>query len=208
MHNDNVTDGIALHWHGVDVPNAEDGVAGITQNAVMPGKDHVYRWIAPHAGTFWYHSHQVSHEQVAGGLLAPLVIHPVKREAGVRDVVALEHLYDAYSTMNGHVGVQSITAEAGTARPGAPDQHRQRPLGRVGQRALPAGRDRRLRRRATDRGQREGDLGPGGRARGPAAHGADRRQRRTRAAGRGGAGPGAEGGHGTRSPRSRRSSST
>jgi FtsP/CotA-like multicopper oxidase with cupredoxin domain len=113
VHNDNVTDGIALHWHGVDVPNAEDGVAGITQNAVMPGQDHVYRWIAPHSGTFWYHSHQVSHEQVAGGLLAPLVIHPVERETGVRDVVALEHLYDAYSTMNGHVGVQSLPARAG-----------------------------------------------------------------------------------------------
>ena len=60
------TDGIALHWHGVDVPNAEDGVAGVTQDAVEPGQDHTYRWIAPHAGTYWYHSHQVSHEQVAG----------------------------------------------------------------------------------------------------------------------------------------------
>ena len=37
LHNDNVPDGITLHWHGVDVPNAEDGVAGVTQNAVMPG---------------------------------------------------------------------------------------------------------------------------------------------------------------------------
>jgi FtsP/CotA-like multicopper oxidase with cupredoxin domain len=118
VHNSNVTEGIALHWHGVDVPNAEDGVAGITQNAVMPGQDHVYRWVAPHAGTFWYHSHQVSHEQVAGGLLAPLVIHPARRDPGVRDpgvrdVVAVEHLYDAYPTMNGHVGVQSITTKPG-----------------------------------------------------------------------------------------------
>ena len=76
MHNENVTGGIALHWHGVDVPNAEDGVAGVTQNAIKAGKDYTYRWVAPHAGTFWYHSHQVSHEQVARGLLGAIVIQP------------------------------------------------------------------------------------------------------------------------------------
>src|SRR3712207_3786117 len=67
--NDNVADGATLHWHGVDVPNAEDGVAGVTQDAVLPGQRHVYRFVAEDAGTFWYHSHQVSHEQVRGGLL-------------------------------------------------------------------------------------------------------------------------------------------
>ena len=36
--NDNVDDGITLHWHGVDVPNAEDGVAGVTQDAVLDGR--------------------------------------------------------------------------------------------------------------------------------------------------------------------------
>ena len=184
----NVTDGIALHWHGVDVPNAEDGVAGITQNAVMPGQDHVYRWIAPHAGTFWYHSHQVSHEQVAGGLLAPLVIHPVKRDAGVRDVVALEHLYDAYSTMNGHVGVQSITADAG-------QRVRVRLINTDNGPSI-AWTNVPYRLVATDgydvvrthRGRRKGDLDPGRRPGGPAAHRAQRRQRRTRASGGGGAG--------------------
>ena len=76
VHNQDVTDGIAIHWHGVDVPNAEDGVAGITQNAIKPGQDYTYRWVAKHAGTYWYHSHQVSHEQVAGGLLGGILIHP------------------------------------------------------------------------------------------------------------------------------------
>ena len=41
-------------------PTREDGVAGVTQNAVKPGKDYTYRWVAPHAGTYWYHSHQMS----------------------------------------------------------------------------------------------------------------------------------------------------
>jgi len=43
--NDNVPDGIALHWHGVDVPNAEDGVAGVTQDAITPGESHTYRFV-------------------------------------------------------------------------------------------------------------------------------------------------------------------
>ena len=42
---------MALHWHGVDVPNAQDGVAGVTQDAVERGQDYTYRWVAPDAGT-------------------------------------------------------------------------------------------------------------------------------------------------------------
>ena len=37
LRNESVKDGVALHWHGVDVPNAEDGVAGVTQDAVPVG---------------------------------------------------------------------------------------------------------------------------------------------------------------------------
>jgi FtsP/CotA-like multicopper oxidase with cupredoxin domain len=60
--NDNVSEGTTLHWHGVDVPNAMDGVAGVTQDAVMPGERFVYRFVVDDAGTYWYHSHQISHE--------------------------------------------------------------------------------------------------------------------------------------------------
>jgi FtsP/CotA-like multicopper oxidase with cupredoxin domain len=113
VHNANVADGIAMHWHGVDVPNAEDGVAGITQNAIKPGHDYTYRWVAPAAGSYWYHSHQVSHEQVAGGLLGPILVHPKAPEPKVRDIIALAHLYDADEAMNGHVGTESVEAPAG-----------------------------------------------------------------------------------------------
>ena len=64
LRNESVPEGITLHWHGVDVPAAEDGVAGVTQDAVRPGQSHVYRFVAKDVGTYWYHSHQVSHEQV------------------------------------------------------------------------------------------------------------------------------------------------
>lgn len=45
---------IAIHWHGVRVPNAMDGVVGLTQAAVGPGENFDYRFVPPDAGTFWY----------------------------------------------------------------------------------------------------------------------------------------------------------
>src|SRR4051812_17958983 len=74
--NKSVKDGATLHWHGIDVPNAEDGVAGVTQDAVPVGGKHVYRFRATQAGTYWYHSHQVSSDEVKGGLFGPIVIAP------------------------------------------------------------------------------------------------------------------------------------
>ena len=46
LRNEDVDGGVTIHWHGVDVPNAEDGVAGVTQDAVMPGGSHRYRFRA------------------------------------------------------------------------------------------------------------------------------------------------------------------
>ncbi len=113
LHNDNVEGGVALHWHGVDVPNAEDGVAGVTQNAVKPGKDFTYRWVAPDVGTYWYHSHQMSQEQVSGGLLGGIVIAPANPDPAVTDVLAIAHLYDGVQTLNGHTGDRPAVIEPG-----------------------------------------------------------------------------------------------
>ena len=46
-----------IHWHGVDVPNAMDGVAGITQKPVQPGETFTYEFTATPTGTRWYHTH-------------------------------------------------------------------------------------------------------------------------------------------------------
>ncbi|MFC7279462.1 multicopper oxidase family protein [Paractinoplanes rhizophilus] len=110
--NDNIPVGITLHWHGVDVPNAEDGVAGITQDAVPPGKSYVYRFVAQDAGTFWYHSHQVSHEQVRLGLFGPLVVTEPVFSDGI-DQVAQVHTYDGRRTINGAAGESALPAHAG-----------------------------------------------------------------------------------------------
>ena len=112
--NDSVTDGVALHWHGVDLPNAEDGVAGVTQDAVVPGERHIYRFVAENPGSYWYHSHQVSHEQVRGGLFGVLVINPAEPRRDV-DVVAAVHTYDELRTVNGATGESRITAAPGEA---------------------------------------------------------------------------------------------
>jgi FtsP/CotA-like multicopper oxidase with cupredoxin domain len=74
--NEDIGDGISVHWHGVDVPNREDGVSGVTQDAVLPGERYTYRFRADQLGTFWYHSHQLSASQVARGLYGAFVIEP------------------------------------------------------------------------------------------------------------------------------------
>ena len=99
--NESVPDGITLHWHGVDVPNAEDGVAGVTQDAVGEGEEHTYRFVADQVGTYWYHSHQVSHVQVRRGLLGTLVVHPRKPVPQDVDEVVLAHTYSGTRTLNG-----------------------------------------------------------------------------------------------------------
>lgn len=111
--NDNITGGATLHWHGVDVPNAADGVAGVTQDAVAPGEEFAYRFVVDQSGTFWYHSHQISHEQVRRGLLGALVVHPTERDAGVLEQVAVMHEYDDGPTLNGEAGQTLVEAGAG-----------------------------------------------------------------------------------------------
>ncbi len=74
--NTDITEGVTLHWHGVDVPNAEDGVPGLTQDAVPPGGRFVYRFVPTRAGTFWYHSHRDSQDTVARGLFGAFLVDP------------------------------------------------------------------------------------------------------------------------------------
>ncbi|MGH7389905.1 MAG: multicopper oxidase family protein [Candidatus Rokuibacteriota bacterium] len=69
-----------IHWHGVDVPNAMDGVPDVTQRAVQPGDSFVYEFEALPAGTRWYHTHFQEHRQMDLGLTAPLIIEPTTPE--------------------------------------------------------------------------------------------------------------------------------
>lgn len=64
----------SLHWHGIRIENAMDGVAGLTQEPIEPGESFDYEFVAPDAGTYWYHAHNKSWNQVARGLYGPLIV--------------------------------------------------------------------------------------------------------------------------------------
>ncbi len=72
--NNTLEEGITVHWHGLRIPNAMDGVPHITQPAIATGEKFVYEFVPPDAGTYWYHSHANAAEQVGRGLYGPLVI--------------------------------------------------------------------------------------------------------------------------------------
>lgn len=75
----------AIHWHGYPVPNNQDGVPGVTMNAIQPGETFTYEFTATVPGTYWYHSHQKSAEQVDKGLYGTLIVEPKEEEKVDRD---------------------------------------------------------------------------------------------------------------------------
>jgi FtsP/CotA-like multicopper oxidase with cupredoxin domain len=101
LRNDDVDGGVTLHWHGVDVPNAEDGVAGVTQDAVLPGESHTYRFRAEQIGTFWYHTHQASSKEVRRGLFGAFVIEPrTGVPHGALDLAIVAHTFEGQPVLN------------------------------------------------------------------------------------------------------------
>lgn len=76
LRNRNIERGVTVHWHGYDVPNSQDGVPGVTQAAVLPGQEFVYRFRADQVGTYWYHTHSVSDVGVRMGLYGVLLVRP------------------------------------------------------------------------------------------------------------------------------------
>jgi len=77
----------AVHWHGIRLPNAMDGVAGLTQPPIAPGESFEYHFTPPDAGTYWYHSHVNAYEQVGRGLYGPLIIEEESPPEVDRDLI-------------------------------------------------------------------------------------------------------------------------
>ncbi|MFL5656954.1 MAG: multicopper oxidase family protein [Ktedonobacteraceae bacterium] len=65
-----------IHWHGLPIPNSMDGVPDVTQQPIKSGEVFIYDFVAPVAGTYFYHSHMGL--QSDRGLYGPLIIEPVK----------------------------------------------------------------------------------------------------------------------------------
>jgi len=76
-----------VHFHGVEVPNDQDGVPFITQPPIKPGETYTYEFTAPNPGSHMYHSHHNAATQVGLGLLGAFIIEPkVKRAVERVDV--------------------------------------------------------------------------------------------------------------------------
>jgi FtsP/CotA-like multicopper oxidase with cupredoxin domain len=78
-----------VHWHGVRVPNGMDGVPHLTQAPIGPGETFTYEFEVLDAGTYWYHPHQRSFEQVGRGLAGPLIVEEREPIQVDRDVTWL-----------------------------------------------------------------------------------------------------------------------
>jgi len=75
-----------MHWHGLTVPNDQDGTPYITQDPIMPGEAYTYEFtIRDHPGLYMYHSHFNSTAQVEQGLYGPIVIQGRGKDAVPND---------------------------------------------------------------------------------------------------------------------------
>ena len=88
----------SVHWHGQRLPNGMDGVGGLTQKQIAPGKTFVYEFVARRPGTFMYHPHADEMVQMAMGMMGSWVTHPKSRHPLIdevdRDFVFLLNAYD------------------------------------------------------------------------------------------------------------------
>jgi len=76
-----------IHWHGVRVPHAMDGVPGVTQAPIEPGESFVYKFTPKDPGTYWFHPHFRGAEQLERGLYGALIVEDAKSTPYSRDLV-------------------------------------------------------------------------------------------------------------------------
>jgi FtsP/CotA-like multicopper oxidase with cupredoxin domain len=78
-----------LHFHGIRVPNAMDGVPDMTQPAVLPGQSFDYSFVVPDAGLYWYHPHYDSVAELGSGLYGPILVEDPDDPPELGDEVVL-----------------------------------------------------------------------------------------------------------------------
>jgi FtsP/CotA-like multicopper oxidase with cupredoxin domain len=72
----NLPEPTSVHWHGLSLPNAMDGVSDVTQPPIEPGKSYTYEFTVEQSGTYFYHSHTDADRQQALGLYGALIVDP------------------------------------------------------------------------------------------------------------------------------------
>lgn len=117
LHNE-LPESTAVHFHGLELPNAMDGVPFITQPPVKPGQSFTYEFVVPNAGSHMYHSHHNAAKQVGLGLLGAFIVEPKQKSrydnADVDEVMILNDGMHGY-TLNGKgfPATQPIVAKLG-----------------------------------------------------------------------------------------------
>ena len=104
LHNQLEKESTSLHWHGVQLPNKEDGVPFLTQMPIQPGETHVYRFPVKQNGTYWYHSHSGFQEQI--GMYGSIVFlkkadDPTFRK-GIDDLPSISLTLSEWTNLNPH----------------------------------------------------------------------------------------------------------
>ncbi|MCK4709845.1 MAG: multicopper oxidase domain-containing protein, partial [Gammaproteobacteria bacterium] len=76
----NLKESSSIHWHGLILPSAMDGVPGIANNfnGIPPGETFVYQFKLVQSGTYWYHSHSGFQEQT--GLYGSIIVEPAEAD--------------------------------------------------------------------------------------------------------------------------------
>ena len=80
----------SIHFHGLEVPNDQDGVPFLTQAPVKPGESYKYEFSVPNSGSHMYHSHHNAAKQVGLGLLGAFVVEP--RSKGQYDSLPVDYV--------------------------------------------------------------------------------------------------------------------
>lgn len=79
----------SVHWHGLRIPNDMDGVPDMPYPPIAPGESFDYDFVLPDAGTYWYHPHYASAEQLGNGLYGPLIVDDPNEPPGLGDETVL-----------------------------------------------------------------------------------------------------------------------
>jgi FtsP/CotA-like multicopper oxidase with cupredoxin domain len=100
----NLAGDTTVHWHGIRLPSAMDGVPVLTQAPIRPGESFTYEFTPPDSGTFWYHPHADSLQQLGRGLAGALIVEesePIAADRGMLWVIEDWRLDDGAQIVSG-----------------------------------------------------------------------------------------------------------
>jgi CopA family copper-resistance protein len=101
VHNE-LKESTSLHWHGLMLPNKEDGVPNLTQMPIEPGTTHKYSFPIIQNGTHWYHSHSGLQEQIGmyGSMILNKKLEDEKFRKGIDDLPTIPVILSEWSDIN------------------------------------------------------------------------------------------------------------